>query len=134
MIHVPARKHAGPDAWSRNPVCRDGLMGDMNTKEARLAVLAGIRVSEDAIEEEDPVVEMAGDKLSCYVCPMIASHGVVVEAVMWERVQQGAMIEPVKQDLRRLLEEGFPDTRKEMGDSVREFQEDLSMAQGVILY
>ena len=45
MIHVPARKHAGPDALSRNPVCRDGLMGDMNTKEARLAVLAGIRVS-----------------------------------------------------------------------------------------
>ena len=57
-------------------------MGDMNTNEARLAVMAGIRVSEDAIEEEDPVVEMAGDKLSCYVCPMIASHGVAVEAVM----------------------------------------------------
>ena len=56
MIHVPARKHAGLDALSRNPVCRDGLMEDMNTKEARLAVLASIRVSEDAIEEEDPVV------------------------------------------------------------------------------
>ena len=55
MIHVPARKHAGLDAVSRNPVCRD-MMEDMNTKEARLAVLASIRVSEDAIEEEDPVV------------------------------------------------------------------------------
>ena len=37
-------------------MCRDRLMGGMNTKEVRLAVLAGIRVSEDAIEEEDPVV------------------------------------------------------------------------------
>ena len=73
MIHVPARKHAGPDASSRNPVCREGLMGDMNTKEARLAVLAGIRVSEDAIEEKDPAVEMVGEKLSCYVCPLLST-------------------------------------------------------------
>ena len=29
MIHVPARKHAGPDALSRNPVCEEGFMGDM---------------------------------------------------------------------------------------------------------
>ena len=81
MIHVPARKHAGPDDLSRNPVCRDGPMGSMNTKEVRLAVLAGIRDSEDAIEEEDPVMEIVGDKLSCYVCPMLASHRVVLEAV-----------------------------------------------------
>ena len=39
MIHVPARKHAGPDALSRNPVCGEGLMGDMDAKEARLSVL-----------------------------------------------------------------------------------------------
>ena len=50
MIHVPARKNAGPDALSRNPVSREGLMGEMNTKEARLAVLAGIRVVEEVIE------------------------------------------------------------------------------------
>ena len=82
-------------------------------------------------------MEMVGDKLSCYVCPMLASHGVVVEAVTWERVKQAAMVNPAMQELRRLLEEGFPDTRKEMGDSVREFfkfREDLSMAQGVILF
>ena len=47
------------------------------------------------------------------------------------------MIDPAIQELRRLLEEGFPDTRKEMGDSVWEFfkfREDLSMALGVIMY
>ena len=87
---------------------RDGLMGDMNTKEA---VLAGIRVSEDAIEEEDPAMEMVKGKLNCYVCPMLASHGVVVEEVTWERVQQAAMINPAMQELRRLLQEGFPNTR-----------------------
>ena len=139
MIHVPARKHAGPDALSRNPICREGLMGDMNTKDARLAVLAGIRVLDKTIEKEekDPAVEMAEDKLCCYVCPMLASHGVVVEAVTWERVQQAAMMDPVMQELKRLLEEGFPETRNEMGDSVREFfkfREHLSMAEGAILY
>ena len=40
MIHVPSRNHAGPDALSRNPMCREGLMGDMDTKD----VLASIRI------------------------------------------------------------------------------------------
>ena len=43
---------------SRNPVCREGLMGEMNTKEAGLAILAGIRVLDAATEEEDPDMEM----------------------------------------------------------------------------
>ena len=63
MIHVPARKHAGPDALSRNPVCGEGLM-------------AGIRIMEDEVieeDEKDPAVEMAEDKLSCYVCLRLAS-------------------------------------------------------------
>ena len=62
---------------------------------------------------------------------------VVVEAVTWERVQQAATMDPVMQELGRLLEEGFPETRNEMGDSVREFFKfcnNLSMAQGVVLY
>ena len=74
MIHVPARKHAGSDALSRTPLCRYGWMGDITPR--RLCwlcyMLAGIRVSEDAIEE-DPAVGIVGDKLSCYVCPMLAS-------------------------------------------------------------
>ena len=45
MIHIPARKHARPDALSRNPVCGEGLMGDMDAKEARLSVLACMRVA-----------------------------------------------------------------------------------------
>ena len=46
-------------------------------------------------------------------------------------------MDPVMQELGRLLEEDFPETRNEMGDSVREFfklRDDLSVAQGVILY
>ena len=42
---------------------------------------------------------------------------VVVEAVTWERVQKAATMDPVMQELGRLLEEGFPETRNEMGDS-----------------
>ena len=61
----------------------------------------------------------------------------LVEAVTWERVQQAVTRDPVMQELGRLLEEGFPDTRNEVGDSVREFfkfRDNLSVAQGVILY
>ena len=89
-------------------------MGDMDAKEARLTILAGIRITEDEVteaEEKDPAVELAEDKLSCYMCPMLASYGVVVEAVTWERVQQAATMDPVMQELGRLLEEGFPETR-----------------------
>ena len=41
------------------------------------------------------------------------------------------------QELKKLLEEGFPETRNEVGDSVREFfkfWEDLSIVQRVVLY
>ena len=44
MIHVPAREHAGLDALSRNPVCREGLMGDMDTKKASLAIFAAVDI------------------------------------------------------------------------------------------
>ena len=123
MIHVPARKHVGLEPLSRNPVCREGLMGDMGTKEARLIVFAGIRIMNEATEadEKDPAVEVAEDKLSCCVCPMLTNHRVVVEDVTWERVQQAAMTDPVMQELKKLLEEGFPETRNEVGDSVGEF-------------
>ena len=53
-----------------------------------MAVLAGIRVLDVATEEEDPTMEMVVDKLCCYVCPILASHGVVVEAVTWEQQQK----------------------------------------------
>ena len=46
-------------------------MGDMDAKEARLTILAGIRIKEDEIiqaEEKDPAVESAEDKLRYYVC------------------------------------------------------------------
>ena len=57
---------------------------------------------------QNPAMEMVLDKLCWYVCHMLASHGVVMEAFTWERVQQEAMVDPVIQELRRLLEEGFP--------------------------
>ena len=87
LIHVPARKHAGTDALSRNPVSGEALMGDMDAMEVRLSILAGIRIIEDdndndnesrEMDEIDPALTMAEDKLSCYVCPMLASYGVVV--------------------------------------------------------
>ena len=114
-------------------------MGDMGSKKARPAVLAGIRIMDKAMEadEKDPAVEVAEDKLSCYVCPMLTNLGMVVEAVTWKRVQQAAMTDPVMQELKKLLEEGFPEIRNEVGDSVREFfkfWEDLSIVQGVVLY
>ena len=97
-IHVPARNHAKPDALSRNP------MGDMNTKEARLAVLAGIRVGDEVIEEEDLAMELVGTSqvAMCVPCLPATGHRVVVEAVTWERVKQAVTMDPTMQELRRL--------------------------------
>ena len=39
-------------------------------------------------------IRLVEDKLSCYVCPMLASHGEAVEAVTWERVQQATLVDP----------------------------------------
>ena len=97
----------------------DDTLGDMDAKEARLSILSGIRITEDEVMGVDkmvPAVVMAEDNLSCYVCLMLASYGVVVEAVTWERVQQAATVDPVIQELGRLLEEGFPETRNEVGE------------------
>ena len=139
MIHVPARKHAGPDALSRNPVCKEGLLGDMDTKEARRTVLAAIRIEETSpeMEMEDPAKEEAENKLATYVCPILASMGIVVKAVTWERVQQAALVDPVMQELVGMVEEGFPDNRSEVSDSLKEFfklRDSLRVSQGVVMY
>ena len=70
----PSQEHVGPDALSRNLVCGEGLMGNMDAKEARLCVLAGIRITEDKVleaDEMDAAAVMAEDKLNCYVCPIL---------------------------------------------------------------
>ena len=47
MVHVPGRKHAGPDAMSRNPVQREGLLEGEDTKSLRTSILAGLRVHDE---------------------------------------------------------------------------------------
>jgi len=69
MVHVPGRKHAGPDAMSRNPVQREGLLEGEDTKSLRTAILAKLRIhdDEDYYLEEDPIQVEAQESLDSYV-------------------------------------------------------------------
>ena len=71
MVHVPGRKHAGPDAMSRNPVQREGLLEGEDTKSLRTAILAKLRIhdDEDYYLEEDPIQVAAQESLDSYVDP-----------------------------------------------------------------
>ena len=137
MLYVPAKKHAGPDALSRNPVCKEGLMGDMETKKARQSLLAMLMTSEAEGLDEDPAEEQASNKLFSYVCPMVASVGVEIKAVTWERVQKATATDQALQEVIRLVHDGFPGHRNRMEDNTREFfkiRDNLQVSQGVLLY
>ena len=138
MVHVPGRKHAGPDAMSRNPVEREGFLEGEDTKGLRTAILAGLRIKdeEDCVLEEDPVHVAAQEALGGYVDPDRARI-LGVQAVTWERVQHETAMDEVLKNLTRLVEEGFPETKEQLPYNLREFfkhRENLSTCQGVILY
>ena len=76
MLHVPAKKHAGPDALSRNPVCKEGLMGDMETKKARQSLLAMLMATEVEELYKDPAEEEVSSILFSYACPVVVNVGV----------------------------------------------------------
>ena len=137
MLHVPARKHAGPDALSRNPVCREGLMGDIETKKARQSLLAMLMTREESEIDDDPAEEQAVSRLVSYASPVVASMGIEVKAVTWERVQQATATDRALQEVIRMVREGFPDHRNKMEDNTREFfkiRDNLQVSQGVLLY
>ena len=47
MVHIPGRNHQGPDAMSRNPAMKEGLIEAVNTKDARQPFLVGLRMIDD---------------------------------------------------------------------------------------
>ena len=138
MVHVPGRKHAGPDAMSRNPVEKEGFFEGADTKGLRTAILAGLRVKdvEDHVLEEDPVQVAAQEALDGYMAPdRVRVQG--IQAVTWERVQYETAMDEVLKNLTQMVEEGFPETKEQLPYNLREFfkhRENLSTCQGVILY
>ena len=77
MVYVPARKNAGTDTLSRNPVCREGLMGELDGKQTRQVLLGSIMIDDDGQKmfDEDPAREAAEAKLCNYTCPMLYIDG-----------------------------------------------------------
>ena len=139
MVHVPGRKHPGPDAMSRNPVEKEGLLEGVGTKEARVAILAGMRIIDEDWDpelEDDPAQLVAAAGLEGYVCPLSAMV-LGVQAVTWERVQHETAMDPVMRQLVDLVENGFPENKELLPYDLREFfkhRTNLSLCQGVILY
>ena len=139
MVHVPGRKHQGPDAMSRNPAMQEGLLEGTNTKDARQAVLAGLRLVDDDWDDEgveDPAKTVAVAGLSSYVAPL-AVKVFSVRAVTWERVQHETGVDPVLGQLTGMVETGFPEERNMLPDNLKEFyrhRDNLSLCDGVILF
>ena len=65
ILYFPAKKHAGPDALFRKQVCRKGLMGDLDSKHIKQAILAGLRVAEETTDDLDIKVETDVACVSC---------------------------------------------------------------------
>ena len=139
MVHVPGRKHQGPDAMSRNPAMQEGLLEGSGTKDARQAVLAGLRMVDDDWDDEwveDPAKTVAVAGLSSYVAPL-AVKVFSVRAVTWERVQHETGVDPVLGQLTGMVETGFPEERNMLPDNLKEFyrhRDNLSLCDGVILF
>ena len=135
MVHVPGRKHCGPDALSRNPVLNEGLLEGADTKGTRVAFLAGIRVQEET-NEDDPARVMAIAALKSYVSPL-AARLLGIQAVTWERVQHEAGVDQVMAQLVQMVREGFPEERNLIPDSLKEFykhRHNLSVCEGVVMF
>ena len=123
MVHVPGKKHQGPDAMSRNPAMQEGLMEGTNTKDARQAVLAGLRMVDDDWDDElvgDPANTVAVAGLSSYVAPL-AVKVLSVKAVTWKRVQHETGVDPVLRQLTGMVETGFTEERNMLPDNLKEF-------------
>ena len=135
MVHIPGKKHSGPDAMSRNPVLREGLLEGVETKAARVAFLAGLRVNED-YEEEDPAKIMAIAAFQSHVS-LLAAGLRGIQAVTWERVQHETGVDQVMTTLRQMVQEGFPEEKNNLPDNLKEFykhRHNLNVCEGVVMY
>ena len=81
------------------------MLEGVETKSARMAILAGIRVQDDS-EEEDPARLLAVTGLKSYVSPLAAKL-LGIQAVTWERVQHETGVDQVMAQLVKMVMEVF---------------------------
>ena len=118
MIHVPGKKHGGPDSMSRHPV--DALQTEPD--DSFLSVIRVVDYETDSLDPARPAV-MAAVKQ--------------IQAVSIERVEHEAARDPTLQILIHVIQNGFPVPKDSCPDEVKEYfryREDLSVCDGLILF
>ena len=118
MIHVPGRKHGGPDSMSRHPV--DALQTEPD--DSFLSVIRVVDYETDSLDPARTAV-MAAVKQ--------------IQAVSIERVEHETARDPTLQILIHVIQNGFPVPKDSCPDEVKEYfryREDLSVCDGLILF
>lgn len=114
IVHVPGRKHAGPDALSRHPM------------EGRTVQLAALRVRDSE------------EMLECAVgAPVAALAASMVRAVTLDRVRQATVRDTILQQVMDMVVEGVIDNKEAWEGDTKEFykhRNNLSVISGVLMY
>ena len=118
IVHVPGRKHAGPDALSRHPI------------EGRTGQLAALRVRD---------MNRVGEEMQeCAVgAPVAALAANMVRAVTLDRVRQATVRDMLLQQVMNMVVEGVTDDKEAWAGDVKEFykhRNNLSVISGVLMY
>ena len=118
IMHVPGRKHAGPDALSRHPI------------EGRTVQLAALRVRD---------MNRDGEELQeCAVgAPVAALYDNMVRAVTLDRVRQATVRDTLLQQVMDMVVDGVTDNKDAWAGEMKEFykhRNNLSVISGVLMY
>ena len=147
LVHVPGKKHLGPDAMSRHSVgdperlhlqddqheqtAVNALLSGSSTTDLRKQILAAIRSWEEPGEIDcynDMPIEIP--PAAIYVMD-------TVQAVTWDRVREATASDPTMRGLITLIEDGYPSNKSEVPDSLSIFfqhRDKLSVTEGVVMY
>ena len=147
LVHVPGKKHQGPDATSRNPVGEGerlhlqddqpeqtavcALLSGTDTGGLRKQILAAIRSHEEP-GDIDCYNDLSTDLPPAAICVLES-----VKSVTWERVKEATASDPTMRGLLGFVEEGFPTNRSEIPDSIATYfqhRDKLSTTDGVVMY
>ena len=132
IIHVPGKKHLGPDAASRFPVeppTRMHLPGEPSetdyddaplTSDVRAAIIDNLAI----IDEEDANIESwlhRSATMSINSLTMDTDHSQDTNMVTWKTVKAATLADPTLQDILNLVSSGFPSDNRTLSAHLRPY-------------
>ena len=127
IVHVPGKKHCGPDATSRYP----GEGGYNKEGECSHHSCCILLYDEESMHANKDEIDI--DMAISAAANMLVGH-VNIPAITWDDVKMVAAADEECLSLSRLIGEGFPSTRSEIPELLRYYwnmQDDLYVVDGV---